>query len=250
MKFIFTLFFLSLVWSSVAQQEDFVVNWSRYQNEVNSASDIQKTSTSTENNFGLYYNESSKSFEFSKNWQNNSRLSNVEITNVQLEPAPQQIINKINVTQLTEDYNLSYTEMKARELSYSSVSISPVVIKNGVVQLVKSFSVTYNRSSSSERNFTINGINTITNSVFSTGNWYKFYVERSGVHRITRNFLSSLGMDVSSINPNNLKIVGHGGDMLPLRNSENQYFDPPEVSIKVIGGEDGSFDNGDYILFH
>ena len=143
MKFIFTLFFLSLVWSSVAQQEDFVVNWSRYQNEVNSASDVQKKSTSTENDFGLYYNESSKSFEFSKNWQNNSRLSNVEITNVHLEPAPQQIINKINVEQLTEDYNLSYAEMKAREVSYSSVSISPVVIKNGVVQLVKSFSVTY-----------------------------------------------------------------------------------------------------------
>ena len=115
MKFIFTLFFLSLVWSSVAQQEDFVVNWSRYQNEVNLTSDVQKTSTSTENDFGLYYNESSKSFEFSKNWQNNSRLSNVEITNVQLEPAPQQIINKINVEQLTEDYNLSYAEMKARE---------------------------------------------------------------------------------------------------------------------------------------
>lgn len=250
MKFIFTLFFLSLVWSSVAQQEDFIVNWSRYQNEVNSASDVQKKSTSTENYFGLYYNESSKSFEFSQNWQNNSRLSNVEITNVQLEPAPQQIINKINVEQLTEDYNLSYAEMKAREVSYSSVSISPVVIKNGVVQLVKSFSVTYNRSGAAERNFTVNGMQTITNSVFSTGNWYKFYVESTGVHRITRNFLSSLGMDVSSINPNNLKIVGHGGDMLPLRNSENQYFDPPEISIKVIGGEDGSFDNGDYILFY
>ncbi|HIB38206.1 type IX secretion system sortase PorU, partial [Mesonia sp.] len=153
-----------------------------------------------------------------------------------------------------EDYEFSSGKSKARNLIYNYIKLNPIVKRNGIVKLIKSFSVRFKASSSvvntNRQNNQAFGVNEITNSVFESGDWFKFYIERSGVYRITRSFLSSLGMDVSSVNPNNLKIVGHGGNMLPLLNNDNQYFDPPEISIKVIGGEDGSFDDGDYILFY
>jgi hypothetical protein len=57
-------------------------------------------------------------------------------------------------------------------------------------------------------------------------------------------------MNTNNINPQNLKVYGHGGTSLPLLNSLNNQFDLPETPIKVIGAEDGSFDNGDFILFY
>ncbi|MEH6406537.1 MAG: type IX secretion system sortase PorU, partial [Leeuwenhoekiella sp.] len=90
----------------------------------------------------------------------------------------------------------------------------------------------------------------ITNSVLASGDFYKFYVDKTGVFKIDKAFLNSLGMNVNAINPNKLKVFGNGGAMLPLRNEDNFVFDPREVSIKVVGGEDNSFDNNDYILFY
>ena len=57
-------------------------------------------------------------------------------------------------------------------------------------------------------------------------------------------------MNVNNIDPRRLKIYGHGGRALPLLVSENEHFDPPQVSIQVIGEEDGSFDNNDSVLFY
>ena len=90
----------------------------------------------------------------------------------------------------------------------------------------------------------------ISNSVLATGNWYKFKVEQTGVHRIDRDFLNNLGMNTDGINPRNLKIYGHGGKTLPFLNIDNTQLDLPETAIQVIGEADGSFDSGDFILFY
>jgi len=90
----------------------------------------------------------------------------------------------------------------------------------------------------------------LSKSVLATGDWYRFYVEKTGVHKITPQFLSSLGMDISKINPNTIKIYGNGGHMLPLRNKENTEFDLRENAIRVIGVEDNAFSGDDHILFY
>ncbi|GAK93004.1 hypothetical protein JCM19298_3492 [Nonlabens ulvanivorans] len=70
------------------------------------------------------------------------------------------------------------------------------------------------------------------------------------MHRITRSFLNNLGINVGNIDPRTIKIYGNGGPSLPLLNSQTVAYDPAEVAISVRGESDGSFDNGDEILFY
>ena len=87
-------------------------------------------------------------------------------------------------------------------------------------------------------------------SVLASGDWYKIGVTQSGVHKLTKEFLSSIGLNTNNINPKNIHIYGNGGKMLPERNKDFRYDDLQENAIKVIGEEDGKFDNADYILFY
>ncbi len=90
----------------------------------------------------------------------------------------------------------------------------------------------------------------ISNSVLTTGNWYKFKVEKTGIHRISKSFLEDLGINTDGIDPRNIKIYGNGGKPLPLKNEENTVFGLIENSIRVVGEEDGSFSSSDFILFY
>ena len=39
------------------------------------------------------------------------------------------------------------------------------------------------------------------------GDWYQFYVHESGIHKIDRNFLENLGINVQSINPKKIEYL-------------------------------------------
>lgn len=88
------------------------------------------------------------------------------------------------------------------------------------------------------------------NSVLNTGRWYKFAISADGVYKIDRAFLSSLGLNTTGINPNNIRIYGNGGGMLPALNSAPRIDDLSEIAIEVTGAGDNSFDASDYILFY
>lgn len=88
------------------------------------------------------------------------------------------------------------------------------------------------------------------NSVLAEGEWYKLSVSQDGVYKIDRNFLSSMGIDPSTIDPRNIKIFGNGGGMLPQSNSATRPIDLVENAIKVTGESDGTFDAGDLIVFY
>ena len=67
--------------------------------------------------------------------------------------------------------------------------------------------------------------------------------------KLIKVFLNQLGINTNSIDPRKIRIFGHGGEMLSMRNEENFMLDPIENAIKIIGEEDGVFDNEDYIIF-
>ena len=88
----------------------------------------------------------------------------------------------------------------------------------------------------------------VSNSALASGDWYKFKVDQTGVYRIDKSFLSSIGMNSDNLDPRTIKIFGNGGKVLPFKNIDNNEFDLIENSIQIIGEEDGSFDNNDFIL--
>jgi len=88
------------------------------------------------------------------------------------------------------------------------------------------------------------------NSILATGTWYKIGVSKTGIYKIDYNFLVSLGIQPETINPQNIRIYGNGGKMLPEKNSEFILDDLIENAIFVYGENDGKFDTQDYILFY
>lgn len=88
------------------------------------------------------------------------------------------------------------------------------------------------------------------NSVLSSGDWYKFSVDTTGVFKIDRNLLQRIGISTNGLNPRNIKIFGNGGNLLPVLNSDFRFDDLQENAIYIEGEQDGSFDSNDFILFY
>ncbi len=89
-----------------------------------------------------------------------------------------------------------------------------------------------------------------TGSVLASGKWNKYRVSTSGVYKLTYSQLKSNGFDVDNLDPQTIKMFNNGSGMLPEANSDFRFDDLNEIPLTVIGEQDGSFDNGDYILFY
>lgn len=86
-------------------------------------------------------------------------------------------------------------------------------------------------------------------SVLATGQWYKFAVTHTGIHKVTYADLVAMGINPAAIQPANLRIYGNGAGMLPEVNSAFRVDDLRENTVQVEDGGDGIFNDGDYILF-
>lgn len=187
---------------------------------------------------------------FFSQWDSDRGLvdeNSVTLSNVSYETIAQSNLKNLSTNLIPKSVKFKFYNTNARDKSGYYIQISPIINDRGVYKKIKSFTLNYN-STADRSQFVAKS--QITNSVLSSGEWYKFYIEDSGVFQLTKGFLNSLGINTNSVDPRTIKIYGNGGRMLPLLNSENYPFDVVENAIKFVGEEDGSFDNGDYILFY
>ncbi|MCD6365940.1 MAG: type IX secretion system sortase PorU, partial [Bacteroidales bacterium] len=84
------------------------------------------------------------------------------------------------------------------------------------------------------------------NSVLNTGNWFKIKVDKTGIYKLSYNDLINVGIS----DPKNVRIYGNGGSMLPIKNVDFRYDDLVENPIFMEKGNDGVFNQDDYILFY
>ena len=87
-------------------------------------------------------------------------------------------------------------------------------------------------------------------SAMVSGDWYKIGLPETGMYKLTYNDLSSLGVDLSGLDPRTIRIYHNGGGVLPEMNADPRPDDLVEIPILVQGEADGRFDQGDYILFY
>ncbi|WP_343329164.1 type IX secretion system sortase PorU [Polaribacter staleyi] len=87
-------------------------------------------------------------------------------------------------------------------------------------------------------------------SVLASGDWFKFSVDTTGVFKIDKNLLQQIGISTNNLNPKKIRIYGNGGSLLPVLNADDRYDGLQENAIYIEGEDDGTFDNGDYILFY
>ena len=87
-------------------------------------------------------------------------------------------------------------------------------------------------------------------SVLSNHTWHRLSVTREGVYRLDYASLQAMGIDVNGLNPNQIRLFGNASGYLPEKNSETRPDDLTEMAIYVTGADDGSFDDGDLVLFY
>lgn len=131
---------------------------------------------------------------------------------------------------------------------YANINVALFKNVKGRVQRLSSFTVSES-SLSLNTNGSVNKIGTQGNPLAS-GNFYKIKVDKSGIFKITTQFLRDNGINPSSVNPRNFRIYGNGGVMLPEFNQDPRFDALQENAIQVVGEDDGVWNDNDYALFY
>jgi len=150
---------------------------------------------------------------------------------------PENITEKIDV-----DHKIGYIRKKP----YAQISFLPLR-KNpasGVYEKLISFRIniierSYPRKTIYRREYA-------DNSVLNSGDWVKIAVTQDGVYKISWSELVNMGFN----DPQNVRVFGYGGGMLPEINNISRHDDLIENAIWLEKGSDGIFNEGDYLLFY
>ncbi|MGV7105252.1 type IX secretion system sortase PorU [Flavobacterium sp. U410] len=180
---------------------------------------------------------------------NAANVSSLSIVSLITEDISEQDLGDLDKTKLSASIDSKVENAMVRDQKKIVISFSPILKEGRQYKRVKSVTFSYQSASSSAKVVNYSAINQISNSVLANGSWHRFYVEKSGVYKITKSFLQSLGFD-TNVDPRNIKIFGNGGRMLQLQNVSDYVMDIKENAIQIIGEDDGVFNEEDYILFY
>lgn len=172
--------------------------------------------------------------------------NSLKITNISFQTISEQDLFNLNKGKIPTSIEPKIESFYAKDQVVSLFTFSPIIKDANGYKKVVSLSYSYSYKSIGSR---FVNRRSIMNSAFASGNWFRFYVENSGVYKVSKSFLQSLGVDVS-VDPRTIKIYGNGGRMLPLLNSTPYPDDIVENAIQFVGEEDGVFNDADYILFY
>ncbi len=153
---------------------------------------------------------------------------NIALKNIEL-----QVLDKkesaIISNQISSEINYQTKILYERKKPYLSITVFPFKKnkQNGKIYKFKSFKIILTANYQS-RNKKIKKIYA-ENSVLATGNWIKIKLKKSGIYKISFEELKNAGIE----NPENLRIFGNGGAMLPFYNNIVPTDDLREINIQI-----------------
>ena len=197
------------------------------------------------------YNEVKNEIFFTQKMQVNVPVDekSLVISDIVFETISKDKLGSLNITTIPSNINASIHNFSARDDNYGALTFSPIISEGGYYKRVKSLTYAFGNNNNNNRNSIATSTNALVNSVLKSGQWRRFYVEKSGVYKVSKSFLSDLGLNVN-VDPRTIKIYGNGGRMIPLSNAIPYPNDLAENAIYFKGEEDGVFNDGDYILFY
>ncbi|WP_308990911.1 type IX secretion system sortase PorU [Mariniflexile litorale] len=235
-----------------AQQQKFSINWESSQKISGGTYTLEVPSFNKEN-FSFGFDEG---LQFVAQWSvsNSVNESSIAVSHISYAPISKSELKDLDVNTIPTQLIFTLKNAVARDKQFAVFQLSPIIKgANGTYRKVTSFQIDYasggggNRISSLNK---ISKIHAISNSVLSRGEWYRFYIDTTGVFKLSKNFLQRLGVKVNDVDPRTIKLYGNGGRMIPNSNAVPYPFDVEENAIKVVGETDGVFNNEDYILFY
>jgi hypothetical protein len=175
--------------------------------------------------------------------------NSLQISDVIYESIATNQLEDLPLSTIPNTINAIVYSSTSRNLRQSFLKLAPIIKDESGYKRVVSFSYVLNAGI--VRNLkTSKMTNALSNSVLASGEWFRFYLEKSGVYKISKTFLQDLGLNLNGVDPKRIKIYGNGGQMLPLSNNTFYPSDLTENAIQIQGENDGVFDTDDFILFY
>lgn len=252
MRFFIYIFFslvLNYGFSQKTETKDFTLIWNDH-NTLIFNPEHQITIPLVENNF--MDSDNLPVYSTSFNVQKNAILHNYTIKNVKYQIIPSNKTIDLQKNKIPNQIKSNFNISNSQNLTKGILKITPLLYDGIQIKKIVSFTLEYqlisknnalNKSSAPPPVYT-------NNSVLSTGTWFKFAVDTTGVFKIDKQFIEKLGINTNNLNPKNIRIYGNGGEILPQLNSDFRYDDLQENAIYINGEEDETFDNNDFILFY
>ncbi|MGB0788258.1 MAG: type IX secretion system sortase PorU, partial [Marinirhabdus sp.] len=237
--------FVLLCTPALAQNRTITLPWAATVTALKEQPALPNTAKTPKNALWLHFGDDHT--EYTDQWPATGFAveSSLKVSNIKYGALTAKQKQQVQGRDIPTEFRAAVKSNTARDKIYTLLTATPFVKRNGTVQRVNSFSISYNETN--ERGGP--GKFPLSSSVLAQGDFYKFEVDRTGIYKLDSGFLEALGLDTQTINPDNIKIYGDGGQSLPLLNDANTFFDVPENAVQVLGGEDGSFDPGDTVLF-
>ncbi|TYB79409.1 type IX secretion system sortase PorU [Bizionia myxarmorum] len=227
-----------------SQQKRFDITWNGTKSFSNESFSIEVPAFNSE-----YYSYNlDNGLEFIAQWEMTQLVNenSAQISNISYAPISKNELKDVDLNTIPNKLEFSLQNSTARNKNGAFLTLSPIIRENGAYKKVTSFTINYGTKNS----LRTGNRSAITNSVLSSGSWYRFQVDKSGVFIITRRFLEQLGINIDSVDPRTIKLFGNGGRMIPYANSAPYPMDLQENAVRIIGESDGYFHDGDYMLFY
>ncbi|WP_375238748.1 type IX secretion system sortase PorU [Aurantibacter sp.] len=240
-----SLFCVALCFS---QNKRIVLNWDGVKSYNTDSYKVVVPYFSNKNSFVYSLEEG---VVFVEEWDSGTYVNpnSLIITSLSYDNISSSELKDVDVSNIKSSINAKLLNAQNRNDVKTVFKFNPIIkSEDGLYKKVVSISISYSTSSSFKS--TNNIQQSVTNSLLNTNKWYRFFVEETGVFKLTKSFLNEIGINTNGIDPRNIKIYGSGGAMIPYINDPSFPIDPAENSIKVVGETDGVFNNEDYILFY
>jgi hypothetical protein len=174
----------------------------------------------------------------------------IELVSFETEAAPVEDVSYLKKFYFdpTEQIQIEMNLTNEKHQPFAVVHLFPYLLENGSVRRITSLKVKLHGVKLVEKQ----SKNFVSQSVLREGSglWYKISVANDGIYKIDKTFLEACGISVFDLNPDAIHVFGNGDGKLPETNGEPRSDDLVQNAIHLVGGEDGSFDSGDYILFY
>lgn len=176
-------------------------------------------------------------------------INSVDFTKVEYLPCSKDEEVLLEAKRFANKIEFETRTSIARTQVYSFINLVPIVKgANGKLYKIKKFNLSISQKQTSNTSQARKAAIS-KNSVFSTGDWYKISVNKTGVYKLDLNYIKSIGIP-ETVDPNSLQTFGFGG-LLPERNADNaDFYDIPEIPILFVGNQDNKFDASEYFLVY
>ncbi|WP_242204936.1 type IX secretion system sortase PorU [Aestuariivivens insulae] len=252
MKERFLVLFILFYTLAFAQQKQFSIQWEGVQKLSTGHSTIE-IPTFNRDNFSYDFDTG---LLFIAQWKTTTPVNeaSIVVNNISYKTVAKNELKDLDLSKIATKLTYSLHNSYGRYKQYAFFQLSPIIKDaSGNYKKVVSFQIEYKNGVSTSKTLSNKGFTSsriVSNSALSSGEWYRFYVDTTGVFKLSKGFLQRLGVNVNNVDPRTIKVYGNGGRMIPYANGVAYPFDVEENAIKFEGEDDGVFNDEDYILFY